>query len=286
MITVPSGDSVGAVTYELAPGIGAHYALGVERDRLATWGRLESERTRELLRRFLPPPPAVVCDVGGAEGAYALPLANGGYTVHLLDAWPPRIEAARAGSVAQPDAPLASAEAGDARELPYRDTSADGVLLFGPLYHLLERVERERALGEAMRVLRPGGVVMAVAISRFASTIDGVRSGAIADPRFEAIVEGDLRDGVHHNPDPVGRPERFTLAYMHDPQEFGEEIRSAGFEDARILAVEGAGVFCDAGPALDDPATREPLLRAIRRVEAEPALLGASPHLMAVAIAP
>ena len=34
----------------------------------------------ELLGRFLPAPPAVVLDVGGAAGAYALPLADQGYS--------------------------------------------------------------------------------------------------------------------------------------------------------------------------------------------------------------
>ena len=54
---------------ELDPDIALHYSQGVERDRLNSWGRLEAERTRELLDRFLPPPPAVLLDVGGAEGA-------------------------------------------------------------------------------------------------------------------------------------------------------------------------------------------------------------------------
>jgi 2-polyprenyl-3-methyl-5-hydroxy-6-metoxy-1,4-benzoquinol methylase len=54
------------------------------------WGQLEAARTRQLLRRFLPPAPADVLDIGGAEGAYALPLARDGYRVHLIDRyWSP-----------------------------------------------------------------------------------------------------------------------------------------------------------------------------------------------------
>lgn len=271
------------MSYELHPDIQAHYATGPERDRLLTWGRLEGVRTRELLHRFLPRAPAIVLDIGGAEGAYALPLARSGYAVHLLDPWPPHVEAARASSTAQPGAPLASAAVGDAGDLPYEDASADAVLLLGPLYHLITRADRLRALGEAMRVLRPGGVLLVAAISRFASIYDGVRSGAIADPSFEAIVEGDLRDGVHRNPDVAGRPEWFTLAYFHRPEELHDEVRAAGFVAVRVLAVEGVGAFTDTGAAHSDAAGREALLRAIRRVEAEPALLGASPHLIAVA---
>jgi hypothetical protein len=129
-------------------------------------------------------------------------------------------------------------------------------------------------------------VLLAAAISRFASTIDGLRSGAIADPRFEAIVEGDLSDGVHRNPDPEGRPEWFTLAYFHRPEELHRELCTAGFTDVQILAVEGPGSLQDLGASLEDPMYSDAVLRAIQRVEAEPALIGASAHLMAVGGAP
>jgi SAM-dependent methyltransferase len=270
------------VAPELDPAIAAHYRHDPERDRLETWARLEGIRTRELLRRFLPASPAVVLDVGGARGAYALPLAREGYEVHLVDPWKPHVEAAAVASAAQRDAPLASVAHGDARDLPFSDASADAVLLLGPLYHLPAADERAQALAEAHRVLRSGGVLLAAAISRFASTFDGLRSGAIADPTFEAIVEGDLRDGVHRNPDPDGRPEWFTLAFFHRPEELHRELCTAGFTDVHILAVEGPGSFRELGASLDDPMCSDAVLRAIRRVETEPALMGASAHLMAI----
>lgn len=266
--------------------IAAHYAQGVERNRLATRGRLESLRTRELMARYLPPAPAVVLDVGGAEGAYALPLARAGYTVHLLDALPAHVDAARAASARQSTAPLASAEVGDARELPFADGTADAVLLLGPLYHLVEPADRALALTEAHRVLRPGGRVLAAAISRFASTLDGMRAGSITDPAFEAITERDARTGVHRNPDVDGKPEWFTLAYFHHPDELRAEVRGAGFPDADVLAVEGPCGQRGTNVDLDDPAQRAVALRVIARVEREPSLLGASPHLLAVAAKP
>ncbi|HEX6669923.1 MAG TPA: hypothetical protein VF061_10210, partial [Gemmatimonadales bacterium] len=76
--------------------------------------RLEWERTRELLGRFLPPPPATVVDVGGAAGAYALWLAEAGYQVHLLDPIPRLVaEARRRSALAR--RPLLSCRIGDAR---------------------------------------------------------------------------------------------------------------------------------------------------------------------------
>lgn len=266
--------------------IAAHYAQGVERNRLTTWGRLEWLRTRELMTRFLPPAPAVVLDIGGAEGPYALPLAQAGYTVHLLDAVATHIEAARAASARQPTTPLASAEVGDARHLPFADGTADIVLLLGPLYHLIDAQDRARALAETHRVLRSGGWLLAAAISRFASTLDGLRRGMIIDPEFEALTETDLRTGIHRNPDVHGRPEWFTTAYFHHPDELHAEVRRGGFPNADVFAVEGPCAQASMNVDLDDPTARNAALRAIARMEREPTILGASPHLLAVATKP
>jgi SAM-dependent methyltransferase len=50
----------------------------------------------------------------------------------------------------------------------------DAVLLLGPLYHLTDRAERVHALQECARIVRPGGPVLAAAITRRAARIDGM----------------------------------------------------------------------------------------------------------------
>ena len=256
--------------------ITAYYDRGEEAGRLTNWGRLEMVRTQVLLGRCLPAAPAVVLDVGGGPGAYAVWLQARGYGVRLIDPVALHVEQARAAGVER-------AEVGDARELAAEDASADAVLLLGPLYHLPDDDDRRRALAEAWRVLRPGGVVAAAAITRFASTIDGLVKGHLEDLEFERVIERVLEDGRHANP--TRHPGWFTTAYFHLPDELAAEVRGAGFELAALVAVEGVGAFLhDPDQWLDDPERRAALLRAIARVETEPSLLGASPHLLAVGV--
>ena len=262
--------------------IASYYALGAERERLGgRGGRLEFVRTQELLARFLPSPPAIIADVGAGTGVYALPLAAAGFDVHLLDPVELHVEQALA-QARERQVVLASARVGDARQLPYADASVDAALLLGPLYHLTDRDARLTALGEARRVLRPGGLLAAAAISRFASTFDGLARGFLEDSRFEHIVARDVREGQHRNPDPEGRPEWFTTAYLHHPDELPAELQEAGFRVEAVVAVEGPGALRpELDDWLDDVERREVLLRAIRRVETEPTVLGAGGHLLA-----
>jgi ubiquinone/menaquinone biosynthesis C-methylase UbiE len=271
---------------ELPSEVLAHYARTDERGRLFSGtGPLERARSEDLIRRHLPPPPARILDVGGGPATYACWLAREGYEVHLVDPVAKHVAEAREASARQADRPLASARVGDARALEEGDASADALLLMGPLYHLQERADRLGAWREAFRVLRRGGLVLAVGISRYASLLDGLATGSLDDPAFAAIVEGDLRDGRH-----INRTENdayFTTAYLHHPDELSSEARAAGFEVLELVGLEGPGwLFADFEARWADPAGRDRLLKAARALEHEPALLAVSAHLMLAARRP
>jgi ubiquinone/menaquinone biosynthesis C-methylase UbiE len=267
----------------LPPETLEYYQSGEEIPRLLQGtGRLEFARTQELVKRYLPPPPAVIFDVGGGSGVYACWLAKEGYEVHLVDTSPLLVEKARQASANQPDFPLAGIALGDARRLDRPDDSVDAVLLLGPMYHLTERDDRVAALSEACRVLREGSYVFAAAISRFASLLDGLAYGYLADPEFARIVERDLTDGQHRNP--TDNPIYFTTAFFHHPEELQTEVEDAGLNHEKTLAVEGPGwILPDFEERWADPERRWILLDAVRRLEEEPSMLGVSDHLLTVA---
>ncbi|MBD2210072.1 class I SAM-dependent methyltransferase [Nostoc linckia FACHB-104] len=261
----------------------SHYEIGVEQERLSQGtGLLEFVRTQEIISRYLPPAPAVIFDVGGGAGVYAYWLAQQGYEVHLIDAVPLHIEQAQRFAEAQPNYPLASLNVGDARQLNRADHSVDAVLLLGPLYHLIDRTERILALREAYRILKPGGFVFAAGISRFASTLDGLFQGYLADPEFVKIVQQDLIDGQHRNPN--NHPAYFTTAFLHHPDELQAEIEAAGFDYEITLAIEGPGwLLQNFDEHWHDLSRRQQLLQAIRWLEAEASTLGMSAHIIAIA---
>jgi ubiquinone/menaquinone biosynthesis C-methylase UbiE len=259
-----------------------HYSTVDEASRLRKgWFQLEQARTQELILRHLPPAPATIIDAGGGAGAYACWLARRGYRVHLIDPVPKHVEQARAASARQSQNPLASAEVGDARHLSFVDSSADAVLLLGPLYHLVQQEDRLACLLEARRVLRPGGLVWGAGISRFASLFDSLSSGFFDDPEFEPILTRDLDEGQHRNS--TGSLIYFTDAFFHRPDELCSEFSGAGFQMRALLAIEGPGWLArDFHRLWNDPAQREHLLAAVRKVESEPSVLGASAHIMAI----
>jgi SAM-dependent methyltransferase len=255
------------------------YATSIEVDRLTTGeGALEFARTKEIVSRFLPPT-AAVADIGGASGTYAEWLVDEGHRVELVDPVQLHVELARERAGEPPRFGVHSA---DARSLPFDGESFDAVLLLGPLYHLGERGERGKALAEAARVCRPGGLIVAAAISRYAPLLDMMRRGLLGDADIFRNVQVETARGrrVPHEE----RRATFPDAYFHLPEELERELVEAGLAVEGVFAVEGPAVVArDLDALWEDEAVRDRLLWIARLAETEPHLRAVTAHLLGVA---
>lgn len=242
-----------------------------EDDRLIRTGhgQLEFLRTQELLRRFLPVPSATVLDVGGATGIHAQWLAADGHAVHLVDPVAEHVErAAAVGSF--------TAAVGDARNLSEADDSVDVTLLLGPLYHLVEAADRAQALAEARRVTRPGGLVVAAGISRYAGLLEYGCNGSLAEDNTHEFTEA-LATGRNHDD-----PEGFTNAHFHHADELRTEFETAGLDAIEVLGVEGpAAPTLDNASPEDLPRLLPAAVRMARLLESDPRMISSSFHFLA-----
>lgn len=263
-----------------------HYAKGSEDKRLQNGiGQLELLRTREVIQRYLPPPPAKMLDVGGGSGSHSLWLANLDYEVHLVDPIPLHIEQAKAASKKQRGHSLASIAQGDALKLEQQENTMDGVFLLGPLYHLTDRAERIAALKESARVLRPGKYIFIAVISRFASALDGIFRLLMDDPDFMRIMDRDLISGQHRNI--TGNPAYFTTAFFHHLDDLKSEVQESGLQLEAIVGLEGpAWLLQNFDEQWNDAGRRDRLLTVIRTLESEPTVIGVSAHILGIAKKP
>lgn len=254
---------------------------GREADRLFKKppGIIERLRTESILKRSAPKSPAVVYDVGGGAGVYAFPLTEQGYSVHLIDFTPLHIEQAKE-RMKETGIKLAECSVGDARKLKVPDVVADIVLYFGPLYHLLEKKDRAKALREAYRILKPGGMFFAAGISHFAALLDFGFKNKLGKPSVAPMIEEGLKTGKHNIP--VGGRGIFS-AYFHHPDELEKEVQEVGFKEVKLFSIEcPSWMFTSLQEIVDNKQSLDKLLYFLEMIETDRSIIGASSHIMAI----
>jgi len=255
------------------------YLSSPEEERLELGlGPLEFERNKALILNKLGANRKKIVDVGGGTGKYSEWLAGLGHEVWMVEPIEKHIElakkrAANAGSrffVIQ----------GEARMLELQDNLADMVILHGPLYHLTEREDRIAAINEALRITRPGGVVIGWAISYTASTMVALMQGLIQNDDVFQMCSEELTSGQHQAPPSL--PGILAEAFYHRPEELKEEFETCGLKDTVIHAIEGITWFDrDYFSSRSDIRKKGRQDEFYRLTEQDPNLLALSPHFAA-----
>ena len=257
-----------------------YYASFDERE----WSRLESAEgriefavTKELLTPLLPTSGRVL-DIGGGPGRYALWLSSMGLNVSLADLSPNLLDIAR--RELPEDAVSEIAEA-DVRDLSrWSDDAFDATIALGPFYHLTSLDDREAAIGEIIRVTKPGGIIAVALMPRYGFLR---RTLSIPDERHRmtdrAFVRKVLDLGVYEN----DVPGRFTEGYGVLSESPGQMFEQQGL--VTVLTASTHGFAAGIEEAVDelrasDPRAYQEVLHVLAETAQDPSLFGLTSHLI------
>ena len=254
-----------------------HYDKSADRE----WNRLLKHRTEfavtmRALVDYLPSPPVDILDIGAGPGRYALELAKIGYKLTLVDISRVSLDLAKQ-KAAEANVDFTAIIQSNATNISgLSDDSFDSVLLFGPLYHLIEKEERKAAVMEACRVLRPGKLLFAAFITRFAPFRHS------ASEEIDWVINNNdyawklLDNGKHV------KGEQFPSAYFSHPDEIQPLMEECGFQTKVLMGCEGivAGHENQVNQLKGDD--WEKWVELNYNLGQEPSLFGASDHLLYV----
>lgn len=250
------------------------------------WDRLERHRTEfavtlRALKDYLPAPPARIADIGGGPGRYSIALAQRGYVVTLVDISSNSL--AFAGKKAREAGVKLSrcvhACATDLSKLPAE--RFDAVLLMGPMYHLWRKSERQQAIREAIRLIKPNGLLFASFVTRhavFRSIAKSVPEKMLGK-RYRAHMYKILETGIYN---PISKKYGWTHAYFAHPAEIKPLFEQAGMESLDLIGCEGVvSMIEDKVNELQGEAW-EQWVELNYRLGKDPCLQGAAEHLLYV----
>lgn len=247
------------------------------------WSRLdhyvvEFAVTRHYLRRYLPPPPARIVDIGAGPGRYAVLLAQQGYDVTALDLSSRNIEWA---AQRMADAGVsARVELGDARDLSrFAAGTFDAALMLGPLYHLPSEADRRQAVSEMRRVLRTDGIAFTMSLTRAAAIYEGFNrwpEGILDTAGIQRLLT--TGSGFNFERD----PHDFEGVYFAHPSEVEPLHESLGLSKLALVGCEAMlGGRREAFEQL--PAElRQAWINLVLQMCEDPSILGASERLLFV----
>ena len=225
------------------------------------FGQIQRQRTLNIFKQYLQGKPRKIIDIGGATGAYSFDLAKAGHNVHLLDIVPAHIEKAERIGLDK-GILLDGYHVGDAKDLEFEDNSFDAVILHGPLYHITGLVERKKVLNEALRILKPNGVLFGFAINRYAGVFYGIHNELILDDTYFEMVKTEVETGFRT---------RNPTWHFHLPEELEAEITSSGFKiEATKGVVSPVWMLPDIESKLADAEMHEKIIRVCELLENEP----------------
>jgi SAM-dependent methyltransferase len=247
-------------------------------------GRLEFERTIDVLEGTLPPDGPVL-DAGGGPGRYSIWLAERGHEVAHIDVSQTQVQLAIRKTREQGVGEAVNCHRGDIRALPFPANSFEAVCcLGGPLSHVLDGADRRTSVAELVRVAMPGAPVVISVIGRLNAIRNGIRHGLDVHPELlpEIARTGDFTEEMVERYGGDGWAE----CHFFRAAELEALLEDAGLEVEALVGLEGPA--SSMRPELTE-ADRGAIVAVRETIEALPndrSLADTSEHILAVARTP
>ena len=154
---------------------------------LSKHGQVEYLTTMRYIERYLKPGMRVL-EIGAATGRYSHALARRGWQVDAVELVQHNIDIFKEKTQPGENVTIRQGNAKDLSFLP--DDTYDLTLLLGPMYHLFTVEEQRQALGEAVRVTKPGGILMVAYCGNDATVVQyGFGKGEFKQERYRKLLD-------------------------------------------------------------------------------------------------
>ena len=206
-----------------------YYSNYSEENRLLIQrGSVEYLTTMRFIERYIKPGDRVI-EIGAGTGRYSHAIARQGFAVDAVELIPHNIEIFRQNTL--PDEKITITQGNAIDMSAFEDNTYDITLLLGPMYHLFTAEDKIQALGEALRVTKPGGIVFVAYCMVDPSILDyGFRQGHIHELIEKKMVE---TEGFKAFSNP------WDLFELHRREDINELMR--GFDITRLNFVAADG---------------------------------------------